>query len=358
MKSKKREGVENRLSLPSLITEAKPAYKMGRWAKTFPVCHTGGLLKSRTNLWYVPQRCLPQEMGFERAEAGMTLDRFAASIAIGLAGFSLFGVAMVMMKYGAGVLADPRTMFTGRENRKKSAVWILGCGANVAYVVLFSIALGMGHASVVSALNGFGLVVAALLSSLFLRERISRSEALGMCAVVLGTGAVGYWGRQSIEEFVFSPSVFWGFALATFFVNLAAAGWTLLRGYRGADIVFAANAGYLGGISALLQKIFMTPLMETWGEGAGAGRLAALLSEPYAYAFLVTSMASFAMIQVAYQFGKAVRVVPTFSSAIILTPVAGAAVVFHEEIRGGQWVGIALILAGIFLLSAQKQRPG
>lgn len=289
----------------------------------------------------------------------MILDRFAASIAVGLAGFSLFGVAMVMMKYGAEVLADPRRMFSGKENRKKSSIWILGCGANIAYVVLFSIALGMGHASVVSALNGFGLVVAALLSFLFLRERISRNEAIGMCAVVLGTGAVGYWGRQSIQGFVFSPSVFWSFALLTFCVNLVAAGYTLLRGYRGADIIFAANAGYLGGISALLQKIFMTPLVEKWGQGTGMGRLlAVLLFQPYAYAFLLTSMASFAMIQVAYQFGKAVRVVPTFSSAIILTPVVGAAVVFHEEIRGGQWMGIALILAGIFLLSAQRQRSG
>ncbi len=214
----------------------------------------------------------------------------------------------------------------------------------------------MGNASVISALNGWGLVVAAVLSRLFLHEEISAGEIAGILTIIAGTGAVGYWGRQTTDQaFAFVALEFWRFTGVTIVLNLLAVGYTLLHGYRGADIVFAVNAGYLGGISALLQKIFMTPLVEGWGTQRST--IATLLGEPYVYVFLVTSMASFAMIQVAYQFGKAIRVVPTFSSSIIVTPVLGAIMVFHERVNTFQAAGIALILIGIVLLSVYKREP-
>jgi uncharacterized membrane protein len=271
------------------------------------------------------------------------------SILIGLAGFTLFGVAMVMMKYGAEVLSRPSQMLRGSANRKKSLIWALGCLANFLYVVLFSIALGMGEASVISALNGFGLVVAAILSRLFLHEKLSSAEVVGIGMIIVGTASVGYFSRPTVRAFSFSPFVFWSFCFVTLLGNLGGDGYTLLHRLRGAGIVFAINAGYLGGLSALLQKIFMTPLMQ--GVTASHGLIAALCRDPYFYIFIVASMASFAMIQVAYQFGKAVQVVPTFSSAIILTPVVGAAIIFQERLTVFQVVGIVAIILGVFFLT-------
>ena len=138
--------------------------------------------------------------------------------------------------------------------------------------------------------------------------------------------------------------------------NLLGDGYTLRNRYKRAGIVFAVNAGYLGGASALLQKIFMTPLMQEPTESQEL--ISLLLRDPYFYVFIVTSMASFVMVQVAYQFGKAVQVVPTFSSAIILTPVVGAAVVFKERITQLQILGIFLILLGILFLTALAKKQG
>lgn len=275
------------------------------------------------------------------------------AILVGLAAFALFGVAMVMMKYGASVLAAPRTMFSGRENRRKSLVWLGGCLANFTYVVLFSVALGMGKASVISALNGFGLVVAAILSGVFLKEKVSLADGLGILLIVAGTGGVGYWGTSDSPAFQYSFAVFLAFCLILGGANLAGALAMFPLRFRGAAFVFSINAGYLGGISALMQKIFMTPLMQ---EGVTLGQgIPVLLDNPYLWVFLVTSMASFAMLQVAYQFGGAVQVVPTFSAAIILTPLFGAVLAFREKWVPAQAIAVLCILAGIYFLAGYRK---
>lgn len=276
------------------------------------------------------------------------------AIVVGLAAFALFGLAMVMMKYGASVLVAPRTMFSGRENRRKSLVWIGGCLANFTYVVLFSVALGMGKASVISALNGFGLVVAALLSAVFLRERVSASDVFGILLIVVGTGGVGTWGTSDNSAFSYSPTAFLAFCLVLGAANLAGALAMFPLRFRGASFVFSVNAGYLGGISALMQKIFMTPLMQQ-GMGLEQG-LPLLVRDPYFWVFLVTSMASFAMLQVAYQYGRAIQVVPTFSAAIILTPLFGAVLAFRETWVPAQAVAVLCILVGIYFLAGHKKQ--
>jgi uncharacterized membrane protein len=276
------------------------------------------------------------------------------SVLVGLAGFAIFGVAMVMMKYGAEVLAAPRTMFSGRENRRKSLVWIGGCLANMTYVALFSVALGMGKASVISALNGFGLVVAALLSAVFLKERVAFSDGIGILLIVAGTAGVGYWGTSGSEAFAYSFIAFLAFCLILGGANLAGAAAMFPLRFRGASFVFAVNAGFLGGISALMQKIFMTPVMQ---GGLTAGQMSSLLfRNPYFWIFVVTSMASFVMLQVAYQYGGAIQVVPTFSAAIILTPFFGAILAFRERWVLAQGLAVVLILVGIYFLAGYKKQ--
>ncbi len=276
------------------------------------------------------------------------------AIFMGLVAFTLFGVAMVMMKYGAEVLKSPRTMFSGRENRKKSLVWIGGCLANVSYVVFFSIALGMGKASVISALNGVGLVVAALLSAVFLKEKISLSDGLGISLIVLGTAGVGCWGGAESPVFSYSFLAFLLYCLILGAANLAGALAMFRVNFRGAAFVFAVNAGYLGGITALVQKIFMTPLMQ---DGLSLGQsIPYLVKHPYFWVFLVTANASFVMLQVAYQYGQAIQVVPTFSAAIILTPFLGAIIAFQEKWVMPQALAVLSILAGIYFLAGYGKR--
>ena len=277
-----------------------------------------------------------------------------AAILVGLTAFGVYGAAMVMMKYGAEMLARPRSMFAGASNRRKSLVWLAGCVANVTYVVLFSVALGLGHASVIAALNGFGLVVAAVLSRLFLREAISRAEALGIGLIVLGTAGVGYWGTHEPTCFAFSFKAFLVYNLVLGALNLAGSLAVIIAGYRGAAFVFAAVGGCLGGVSALFQKIFMTPLMT---DGPSLGEAVPLLiRNPYFLVFLVTSMAAFVMLQVAYQFGTAVQVVPTFSAAIILSPFWGGILAFQEPFGVPQGLSVAVILTGVYFLAGRRKR--
>jgi drug/metabolite transporter (DMT)-like permease len=115
-------------------------------------------------------------------------------------------------------------------------------------------------------------------------------------------------------------------------------------------VIFGVTAGVLGGISMMIQKIFVTPVL---GRGLSAAQIAtALATSRLVYIFIVVSMGAFVMVQVAYQFGRAIQVIPATVSAMILTPVMGGILVFGEIMTPWQSAGTIFIVVGVILLSA------
>lgn len=263
---------------------------------------------------------------------------------VGIFGYVLFGVAMALLKYGADSLATPRQIFRDRLVRLRFIVWLIGMVTNTIYVAVITIALGFGKASVISAFNGVGLAVLAVLSHFFLKEPIGRFEIGGLTFIIFGTGTLGLMGGTEVEIYQYSISAFILMNLILFSILLLSTLFTFLRKYAGAAIIFSITAGSLGGISLLYQKIFMTHQIESAG-------LWKLLQDPYFLIFLIVSNGSFVVLQVAYQFGKAVTIVPIFSSTFIVMPVIGAIWVFSEAFLPWQGVGIVLILVGIVFLT-------
>lgn len=267
------------------------------------------------------------------------------AILMGVIGYSLFGVAMALMKYGAVFLKQPRSVLSNSAIRNRCLVWLSGCLINFLYVGLVTYALGSGKAAVISSLNGVGLAVLVLLSHFFLKEIVGFPELVGIGVIVCGTVLLGLFDRPSPVEFTFrAPEVLF-FSLLTIGIPALGVVYSLAAKFRGAVLNFSVFAGVLGGVSLLYQKIFMVNLLEH-------AKLASLLRDPYFIAFLVTSNASFIMLQVAYLFGRAVVIVPIFSSVIILTPVLGGVVVFAETLSIAQWIGLGVVVSGIVILTA------
>ena len=124
--------------------------------------------------------------------------------------------------------------------------------------------------------------------------------------------------------------------------------------FKGAGFVCAANAGCLGGIAALCQKLFMTPLVVPGQVTESAAVF--LLKDPFFWIFAVLAIGAFVMIQVAYQFGQAILVVPTYSATIILSPFIGAVIAFYEPINEPQVIAVVCILVGIYFLAGLSKK--
>lgn len=265
----------------------------------------------------------------------------------GTAAYTVFGVALVAMKHGAADILHPRTLFATAESRRRGAIWAAGALANFGYVVFLSVALKHGHASVVAALNGWSLVIVALLGRVFLGERLSRADQAGSAAVVLGVVLIGLYGGVQEGELVFDRGRVAGFVLGTTALAGGAVLVSRLRGWWRAATILGATAGTLAGLSVILQKIFIQPVL-----GEGGVDLWAMLPSPWFWGYLLLSNGGFVVLQFAYPFGRAVQVAPALVSTMILAPIAGGVLCFGEALSGPQLVGTAAILVGVILLTA------
>jgi drug/metabolite transporter (DMT)-like permease len=271
----------------------------------------------------------------------------ARALIWGTAAYTLYAVGLVAMKHGAADILHPRTLFATRESRRRGAIWLAGAISNFAFVILLSVALKNGHASVVAALNGWALVAVALLSRVFLGERLSRADRAGSAAVVFGVVLVALYGGvqeatlefdgDRVVEFVGAVSLATG---ALVFVSWRRAWW------QGATVLGTA-AGVLAGLSIVLQKIFIDPVL-----GEDGVDLSAMLPSPWFWLYLVTSNGGFVVLQLAYPFGRAVQVAPALVSSMILVPVAGGVYCFGEGLSAMQIAGTVAILFGVILLTA------
>jgi drug/metabolite transporter (DMT)-like permease len=265
----------------------------------------------------------------------------------GLIAYTAYGVGLVAMKHGAADILHPRSLFATPESRRRGAIWLLGALANFGFVLVLSVALKHGHASVVAALNGWALVCVAALSRLFLGERLSNADRGGMVAVVLGVVLVGLFGGAQTAPLAVDGATLIGFVgvVSAATGALVLASWR--RGWWMGATALGTAAGVLAGLSIVLQKVVVEPVLADDGVHLGA-----LLPSPWFWLYLVTSNGGFFVLQVAYPFGRAVQVAPAVVSAMILVPVFGGVACFGEALSGPQIAGTASILLGVLLLTA------
>ena len=183
------------------------------------------------------------------------------SLLWGTVAYTLYGVAMVLMKLGEPALASPREVLQRRDLQKSALAWAGGVACNFTFAATLGLALGLGHASVVAALNGVGLIVVAVLSWWVLHERLGRMGVGGMGLVVLGVAFIGWFATPPGPTPPLDDAVMLVFFGVVALSCVGAGVVTRLQPALGGPLLGAA-AGALGGAAILLQKIFVAPLME------------------------------------------------------------------------------------------------
>jgi uncharacterized membrane protein len=221
--------------------------------------------------------------------------------------------------------------------------WMLGLLLTIIGWVLFVKATDLGEVSLVQPLMSIGDLLLVLLAIVFLNERLTRIEWLGLALTVVGAATL------SFEAEIVRPAVIDWFRVGLF-LALAAAAWSALlltgRHHRRPEVPLAVAVGIGFGTGAVLTEL-MTAYIALGGRSLES---AAFLFNPILPFMVAANVAGLVLLQAAFQRGRAAVVIPVQLSVVNGIAVAAGALVFSEAISGLRLLGIALIVVGTAML--------
>nr|AEQ20543.1 putative membrane protein [uncultured bacterium CSLC3] len=260
-----------------------------------------------------------------------------ATFAIQL-GYFLWKVAAVSLPR-IGEVALPRVIHGFLKNGK----WLLGLIATTIGWLLFIKATDLGEISLVQPLMSIGDLFLVILAVAFLHERLLRLEWVGLAVTVAGATIL------SLEAEVVKPFAIDWYRLAAI-LALATAAWAGLcsAGMRSQrpETPLAVAVGIAFGAGALLTKL-MTAYITLNGQHLES---AAFVLNPVLPFMVAANVAGLALLQVAFQRGRAAVIIPVQISVANGLVVLAGALVFGETISMLRLVSIGLIIAGTGLL--------
>lgn len=229
--------------------------------------------------------------------------------------------------------------------------WLLGFVLTVVGWLFFVKATDLGEVSIVQPLMSVGDMFLVLLAITFLHERLGRVEWVGLA--LTGVGAV----LLAVEATVIKEvAIAWPRLVA--FLALCAAGWLalFLAGGRSArsEVPLAIAVGIGFGMGAALTKL-MTAYLTLGGQQLESS---AFLLNPILPFMVAANVAGLALLQVAFQRGRASVIIPVqLAVANGLVVIAGA-LVFAEAIGPMRLFGICVIVAGTTALEFGRRAAG
>jgi drug/metabolite transporter (DMT)-like permease len=262
-------------------------------------------------------------------------------ISLAIAASTFLNVGKGMQKWKVAVLANRRRVLSA-EHRRNFAIWVAGVLLTMVATVLYSFALKFtDKPSTVSALNGVGLIGLVVFAWWVLKERVGSRELLGAVLVIAGTALMGAFDQPRPQEAGFSQAGFlaWCVGGVALYAPLALYSW---RAKRWHGLVFGSMGGCMIGTSMVLGDMALADAgNDIFGQFGG----------PYVYLALIIGTGALGVTQLAFWRASAMVVVPTMNSFVICTPAGIQALTFGTILQPIQFVGLAVIVAGVVALT-------
>ena len=199
--------------------------------------------------------------------------------------------------------------------------------------------------SIVSSLNGAGLIGLALFSMIILREKVGPREWGAVLLIICGTAVVSYFNVDTGNEKVFYlDALVWNCAAVTLLFTVALTLSVKLK--LGRAFVFAAVAGIFLGL--------MNVFYHTGPIVAGGDSFFAQFKTAYPYIGFMLGNSAFVMTNLAFFHGSGITVVPTVNSFMIISPMLFEIFIFKVTLVPVQYLGAAIIVAGVIFLTTAK----
>ncbi len=287
-----------------------------------------------------------------------------AGIGLALLAMSLFSLAPVLQKSALDRL--PKLTFSNVWKSVLSLLkdrrWMLGFAVGCLGLLPYAAALRLVGVAVVQPLYGFGFIVLLTVSRLMLHEKLHPAARLAMAMLILMPMLIAFGDVSGVQYDITQQST--QSSLGIFMLVILLSGGVLIFFTRKHPICWAMISGALFGAGAVFAQMAISYL--TLDELRGTRTFHALIRNEdlmfsLAAVLIAVPLNVFAdyCMQVGLQKKTASRFMPIAQTVNNVVAVAGGIVIFGQ--RAAHWhfylAGIALGLAGLFLLAAFKHHP-
>jgi uncharacterized membrane protein len=230
--------------------------------------------------------------------------------------------------------------------------WLLGTAATVSGWIFFVYATSLGDISLIQPLMSSGDFILVVLVVVFLGERLSKLEWIGVLITIVGAVFLA-WGAKSTELTSYDRSAFW----LLLFVSVASGIILYVANRRSPkpEVLLAPIVGVGFGMGAVLTKAMTSNRVQSGESIIGFS----LLVDPYLIGAIAVNVIGLVLLQVAFRLGRASVVVPVQLAMANLITIAAGVFVFGESVTYSRWCGIVLIVVGTALLhvKGKAQKP-
>jgi len=225
---------------------------------------------------------------------------------------------------------------TRGDKGRNTGIWIGGLVLTGAFMFIHLFALKFAPISVIAPFEGLGLIILCLFSYFILKEPIERMKLYGIILIVVGLilTAIFMPGPEAIPV-VFDWVVFIIFLSAIMGAFVLLGLFSKFNRYKAAGLIFGSFAGAFMCFQTLTKRI-------TWIPGYGY----------FVFIMFGFAVATLVMTNFGFLKAEAVVVVPSFTANSITLPTFLAIFIFDEPVVVFQWIGIAIIVVGVILLTA------
>jgi drug/metabolite transporter (DMT)-like permease len=265
------------------------------------------------------------------------------AIMLAITASACLNVGKAMQKWKVKVL---RQGVFKPENRKDFSLWICGVLLTMAATPLFSLALNnTDKPSLVSAMNGMGMIGLVLFAWLVLREKIGAQEISGALLVFAGATVMGLYETNpqhgqtiNLHGLLFIEVILLGLCGPAAYLS-----WRTRKLH---GLAFGTLVGILLGTAVILGKL---ALVQAGNDFIGQ------LKNPYPYAALLVGLGALILTQFAFWRSSAMVVVPTMNSLMILSPALFQYFALDQTLKAPQYPAIIIIVIGVVLLTATER---
>ena len=268
------------------------------------------------------------------------------SLAVSFVGYSVRNISQACQKIGLTLWSESRV--------KGSVIWIIGTLGTTGSLLIIMYAVSIGNVALVGAMAGSGLVSLSLFSWLVMKEEIGRREVFGITLILIAAVLLGRFRRADSAAPIMIYALFITFFVVVLLYSLA---WFVCRkNPRVIGVVIAGLAGCLMGFVTQFQKVSISEIGRESALFSGDSGFVGVASNPYTLIWVLLSMAALVILQFAYKRDRAIRLIPAFTANYIFIPVVGGIISFGERLHPLQWVGVALILIGVIVITSRKSQ--
>ena len=248
--------------------------------------------------------------------------------------------------------------------------WIFGLGLNASSTFFAAGAFALASITIIQPLYGFGLIVLVIFIRFYLKEKINRLDIFGVLFGVIGIIVIGVTARLlpvvSYTDILDMFLHFRGIIFFAVFLSIALISYIVSeKTKKTTSLVFLVISS---DIWTSTQNIFIkavaTAVRDAGFRGAFFGE-AWLYTWSFVLLFLFVSIIGIIMLNIAYQQGHGVIILPIWTAMQVIIPVLSGIIVFREWQPGTgykgweiavQSVGIIIMLASIVVLSISNGR--